>query len=929
MNYYILIIDTIDNSHTTLEELARRDGITLNWRGADDIDKLAIVGSVLSFDMNVPRTNKSDAVFLDLFTGDEQRYRVELRREGDDLLIWTGFLLPDSYSEPYTGGTYFVGFEATDGLGRIKGKYLADDFYKDEKSVIEIVSTCLKLTGLNLPIVFAPGVENRSEKHWENIFIDTSIFQNKDKKDDAHKILEYFVKDTVSCLYQHFAMWYFEGLNKHNLQSYDAKLYDHDGNFMQNWPVVKAVKNGDGRFTGAPLVTMMAPYNEIAVSYDAPEIKFPETVYQEENDGWIADDSITAEIFANEWFGHDNFFAKAKKPKYEIFLKLNNNPNFEPTKYISLNRKIYLKKGLKIKLILKFTADTSIFEHLKKNAIENGGRTNNFRYEIKLNDKILFSNTGNTVSTYENITFGNDDKVELGFEFITEENGLFDVVLFQPFGYISQTAMIGVFIDELIIEEIAFDKDGFVSDLINEEYTLDAEIELKFTDSSSGLGPVFLLGKLNQKNPNIYNTIDIPILYGRIFQGVYYAIVSLQGANLIADNFDTVYLNGAILPPLSVVYNLNDGEEMAVVTDQLYNAGQTFQVRQHKTIDYSLNREHWETWTDSVYQVEQKRYVNAVIGIYRRLFDVPKPKVDGTIKSPILFGDLITFNYIDQQNYCTVNTRINFDTGNSDVTMVRSAYAQSESANLPPFVDCGPDVYISEFQTEAFLNATAFDPDGSIDTYLWEKIDGPAGDVIVSPNTEDTGLTNLTADLYEYQLTVTDNQGLSASDTVRVIRAYDYEVTVTLDNYNEVIHEDDGDPNNIYYIIEKRWVFELTINPNLPDNSYINFNYLVKLTRRNYSTGNMPNPEMASIAIIKNGVRIISFSISMNESTLLEYSGVLNFTANDQIFVEVETSGFDPPNYTTPVATLTLQTGILNNTAGNIINLPVVIQSEF
>ena len=133
MDYTFKIIDTKQNDLTTLVEKAEGSSIILEWLGGDKKDDLLIVGSRLSFTM--VGMSQSDGQYLDLFTGDETRYRVTQEDE-NGVLIWQGFLLPDSYSEPYTNSPILVDFTATDGLGRLKGKYLPEDFYEEEKSII-------------------------------------------------------------------------------------------------------------------------------------------------------------------------------------------------------------------------------------------------------------------------------------------------------------------------------------------------------------------------------------------------------------------------------------------------------------------------------------------------------------------------------------------------------------------------------------------------------------------------------------------------------------------------------------------------------------------------------------------------------------------------------------------------------------------------
>ena len=174
MNHTISIIDT-QNAAVSLVEAAQNESIVLQWHGGDEKTP-AIVGSSLFFTMRAPAL--SEGYFLDFFTGDENRYRVELTDDDNGSITWQGFLLPDSYSEPYSRSNIFVGFEATCGLGRLKGKYLPDDYYRDEKSVIDIISSLLVLTGLQLELRFSPAIDNYTQKDYAALYIDTATFMD-------------------------------------------------------------------------------------------------------------------------------------------------------------------------------------------------------------------------------------------------------------------------------------------------------------------------------------------------------------------------------------------------------------------------------------------------------------------------------------------------------------------------------------------------------------------------------------------------------------------------------------------------------------------------------------------------------------------------------------------------------------------------------
>ncbi|HUX84414.1 MAG TPA: REJ domain-containing protein, partial [Chitinophagaceae bacterium] len=60
------------------------------------------------------------------------------------------------------------------------------------------------------------------------------------------------------------------------------------------------------------------------------------------------------------------------------------------------------------------------------------------------------------------------------------------------------------------------------------------------------------------------------------------------------------------------------------------------------------------------------------------------------------------------------------------------------------------------------------DPGGTITSYSWSNLSGPYGYSLTGAATSKASLGNLSAGVYEFELTVTDNFGLSAMDTVLV-----------------------------------------------------------------------------------------------------------------------------------------------------------------
>ena len=90
--------------------------------------------------------------------------------------------------------------------------------------------------------------------------------------------------------------------------------------------------------------------------------------------------------------------------------------------------------------------------------------------------------------------------------------------------------------------------------------------------------------------------------------------------------------------------------------------------------------------------------------------------------------------------------------------------------NRPPVAIAFLDSLNSLPPDSKFVTAkNSSDPDGVIVSYKWSKISGPAPYTIVTPLSFQTIISNLVQGTYWFELTVTDNDGLTAKDTVQVI----------------------------------------------------------------------------------------------------------------------------------------------------------------
>ena len=90
------------------------------------------------------------------------------------------------------------------------------------------------------------------------------------------------------------------------------------------------------------------------------------------------------------------------------------------------------------------------------------------------------------------------------------------------------------------------------------------------------------------------------------------------------------------------------------------------------------------------------------------------------------------------------------------------------AANIPPVAHAGPDRTITLPANTANLRGGATDADGTVVSYLWTKVSGPAGYNIVNKSSPVTDVSGLTGGVYLFELKVTDNGGASAKDTMKV-----------------------------------------------------------------------------------------------------------------------------------------------------------------
>jgi ribosomal protein L14 len=137
----------------------------------------------------------------------------------------------------------------------------------------------------------------------------------------------------------------------------------------------------------------------------------------------------------------------------------------------------------------------------------------------------------------------------------------------------------------------------------------------------------------------------------------------------------------------------------------------------------------------------------------------------GTIASPAAASTNITGLVQGVYDFTCTATDNSGATGNATVQITVNA---ATATNQPPVVSAGVDKSIQLPTNTVSLTGTATDPDGTIASYAWAKLSGPASGSITTPGSANTTMTGLVQGVYVYTFTVTDNQGAASIDYIQV-----------------------------------------------------------------------------------------------------------------------------------------------------------------
>ncbi|MBN9350491.1 MAG: right-handed parallel beta-helix repeat-containing protein [Chitinophagaceae bacterium] len=105
-------------------------------------------------------------------------------------------------------------------------------------------------------------------------------------------------------------------------------------------------------------------------------------------------------------------------------------------------------------------------------------------------------------------------------------------------------------------------------------------------------------------------------------------------------------------------------------------------------------------------------------------------------------------------------------TDNSGSTSSATVDIIVTAGNKHPIANAGGNISITLPDDKAKLTGSGVDSDGGIVSYEWNQISGPAEATIITSDSAQTYVENLQGGNYQFELTVTDNEGATGKDTM-------------------------------------------------------------------------------------------------------------------------------------------------------------------
>ena len=139
----------------------------------------------------------------------------------NNILNWSGFVIPDFFSETITGGQGVVSMVASDRLGTLKGATLSG--LSAKVSNRSLVDACLAQTGLSLPLYTMADFTGDTVNIFNSEVLSQRMVDTKGRNVSCYDILSSILEETNSLIVQRNGAWYI--VNKLQLEAGSGSLY--------------------------------------------------------------------------------------------------------------------------------------------------------------------------------------------------------------------------------------------------------------------------------------------------------------------------------------------------------------------------------------------------------------------------------------------------------------------------------------------------------------------------------------------------------------------------------------------------------------------------------------------------------------------------------------------------------------------------------
>lgn len=213
---------------------ASSNPVSIKWQGEGDERYEPIKGSecTVTFESDI------DFKFITVFSADNRKYRIDVYKgvEGEALhLDWTGYVLPEIYSEPYRMPPYFVQLKAVDGLGMLK--YTPFGLQGSSVSQFSIISYIIQTLDLHIPLISSLDIYESQmlttidDEPLQQANVNTAVYVKNKKKLNCQDVLK------ANLLIYYAKIFQTKGtirIVRHDQLRgiYGQRIYDKNGTFL-------------------------------------------------------------------------------------------------------------------------------------------------------------------------------------------------------------------------------------------------------------------------------------------------------------------------------------------------------------------------------------------------------------------------------------------------------------------------------------------------------------------------------------------------------------------------------------------------------------------------------------------------------------------------------------------------------------------------